>query len=71
MKEKSIYVNNFFTVFVDKAIHSWDFDYDRRFTSTLGYFFMRRSKKEVMLMAQYEFRAFVLRYFDATKETTG
>jgi hypothetical protein len=35
----------------------WDFDYDRRFSSTPGYSFVRGSKKEVALQAQYEFPA--------------
>jgi DNA modification methylase len=33
----------------------WDFDYDERFSSTPGYSFTRMGKKEVALMAQYEF----------------
>jgi DNA modification methylase len=33
----------------------WDFSYDRRFTSTPGYSFIRTSKKEPALQAQYEF----------------
>lgn len=33
----------------------WDFDYDKRFSSTLGYSFLHGSKKEVVLQAQYEF----------------
>lgn len=34
----------------------WDFDYGKRFSSTPGYSFVRGSKKEVALQAQYEFR---------------
>ena len=33
----------------------WDFDYDKRFSSTPGYSFVRASKKEVALQTQYEF----------------
>ncbi|MBI5408709.1 MAG: hypothetical protein HZA14_05025 [Nitrospirae bacterium] len=33
----------------------WDFNYDGRFTSTAGYSFIRTSKKEPALQAQYEF----------------
>ncbi|NLH42147.1 MAG: site-specific DNA-methyltransferase [Planctomycetes bacterium] len=33
----------------------WDFDYDKRFSSTPGYSFARGGKKEVALQAQYEF----------------
>jgi len=33
----------------------WDFDYGKRFSSTPGYSFVRGSKKEVALQAQYEF----------------
>ena len=33
----------------------WDFDYDKRFSSTPGYSFVRGSKKEPELQAQYEF----------------
>jgi len=33
----------------------WDFDYDRRFSSTPRYSFARTGKKEVALMTQYEF----------------
>ena len=33
----------------------WDFDYDRRFSSTPGYSFVRGSKQEPELQAQYEF----------------
>jgi len=33
----------------------WDFDYDRRFSSTPGYSFVRGAKKEIILTAQYEF----------------
>ncbi|MBP7049699.1 MAG: site-specific DNA-methyltransferase [Phycisphaerae bacterium] len=33
----------------------WDFDYDRRFSSTPGYSFARGSKKEPVLQVQYEF----------------
>lgn len=33
----------------------WDFGYDSRFTSTAGYSFIRTSKKEPALQAQYEF----------------
>ena len=33
----------------------WDFDYGKRFSSTPGYSFVRRSKTEVALQAQYEF----------------
>ncbi len=33
----------------------WDFDYDKRFTSTPGYSFARTGKKEVALQTQYEF----------------
>jgi len=33
----------------------WDFDYDKRFTSTPGYSFARTGKEEVALQAQYEF----------------
>jgi len=33
----------------------WDFNYDRRFTSTSGYSFIRTAKKESALQAQYEF----------------
>ncbi|MBM4043794.1 MAG: site-specific DNA-methyltransferase [Planctomycetes bacterium] len=33
----------------------WDFDYDKRFSSTPGYSFARTGKKEVALTAQYEF----------------
>ncbi|MCX5828701.1 MAG: site-specific DNA-methyltransferase [Deltaproteobacteria bacterium] len=35
----------------------WDFDYDKRFSSTQGYSFVRGSKKEPELQAQYEFPA--------------
>ncbi len=33
----------------------WDFDYGKRFSSTSGYSFVRGSKKEPELQAQYEF----------------
>lgn len=33
----------------------WDFEYDRRFSSTPGYSFMRGAKKEPALQAQYQF----------------
>jgi len=33
----------------------WDFNYGKRLSSTPGYSFVRRSKKEVALQAQYEF----------------
>jgi DNA modification methylase len=33
----------------------WDFGYDKRFSSTPGYSFLRGSKKEPELQAQYEF----------------
>ncbi|PJB65630.1 MAG: hypothetical protein CO096_18090 [Armatimonadetes bacterium CG_4_9_14_3_um_filter_66_14] len=33
----------------------WDFDYGKRFSSTPGYSFVRGSKKEPALQAQYEF----------------
>ncbi len=33
----------------------WDFDYDKRFSSTPGYSFVRGGKKEPELQAQYEF----------------
>jgi len=33
----------------------WDFDYDNLFSSTPGYSFVRGSKKEVVLQAQYTF----------------
>ncbi|HPG41952.1 MAG TPA: site-specific DNA-methyltransferase [bacterium] len=33
----------------------WDFDYDKRFSSTQGYSFVRSSKKEPELQAQYVF----------------
>ncbi|MGH8478620.1 MAG: hypothetical protein ACREXK_03330 [Gammaproteobacteria bacterium] len=33
----------------------WDFDYGKRFSSTQGYSFVRGSKKELELQAQYEF----------------
>ncbi len=33
----------------------WDFDYGKRFSSTPGFSFVRGSKKEVDLQAQYEF----------------
>ncbi len=33
----------------------WDFDYGKRFSSTPGYSFVRGSKKEIVLQAQYEF----------------
>jgi DNA modification methylase len=33
----------------------WDFDYDKRFSSTPGYSFVHGSKKEPELQAQYEF----------------
>lgn len=33
----------------------WDFDYDKRFSSTPGYSFVRGSQKEPELQAQYEF----------------
>ncbi len=33
----------------------WDFDYDGRFTSTQGFSFVRTSKKEPELQAQYTF----------------
>lgn len=33
----------------------WDFDYDKRFSSTPGYCFARGSKKEPVLQPQYEF----------------
>jgi len=33
----------------------WDFDYDKRFSSTPGYSFVRGAKKEIVLTAQYEF----------------
>jgi len=33
----------------------WDFDYDKRFSSTPGYSFVRTSKKDFALTAQYEF----------------
>lgn len=33
----------------------WDFDYGKRFSSTPGYSFVRGSKKEPQLQAQYEF----------------
>jgi hypothetical protein len=35
----------------------WDFDYRKRFSSTPGYSFVRGSKKEPELQAQYEFPA--------------
>ena len=35
----------------------WDFDYGERFSSTPGYSFVRGSKKEPELQAQYEFPA--------------
>lgn len=33
----------------------WDFNYDKRFSSTPGYSFLRGSKREVPLQGQYEF----------------
>jgi DNA modification methylase len=33
----------------------WDFDYDKRFSSTPGYSFVRGAKKEPTLQVQYEF----------------
>ena len=33
----------------------WDFDYDKRFSSTPGYSFVRGAKKEPTLQAEYEF----------------
>jgi hypothetical protein len=33
----------------------WDFDYGERFSSTSGYSFVRGSKKEVELQAEFEF----------------
>ncbi len=33
----------------------WDFDYDKRFSSTPGYSFIRGTKKEPILQVQYEF----------------
>lgn len=36
----------------------WDFDYDKRFSSTQGFSFIRGQKKEIMLQAQYEFPGF-------------
>jgi DNA modification methylase len=35
----------------------WDFDYGKRFSSTPGFSFVRSSKKEPELQAQYEFQA--------------
>ena len=35
----------------------WDFDYDKRFSSTPGYSFVRGAKKEPELQAQYEFQS--------------
>ena len=37
----------------------WDFDYDKRFSSTPGYSFVHRSNKEPELQAQYEFQTSV------------
>jgi hypothetical protein len=33
----------------------WDFEYNKRFSSTPGYSFIRSAKKEPVLQAQYEF----------------
>jgi hypothetical protein len=33
----------------------WDFNYDKRFSSTPGYSFIRGTKKEPVLQVQYEF----------------